>query len=329
MALDAPPLLQRRCLLLAGAETTTGTAPATITDGTGTAYGQFVAYNPVFRPIIPPIQRPAMDTSENLQAVRGATHAELTFECDLMGSGSSGMPTWASTFLPACNMVLNTATYTFQTQPTTINSISIGYNESGRLRLMTGCMGSWTIPFKAGEIARIRFRFMGLLAIPDTDIALVAPNVPTVVPPRWAQTAANGFIWSVGTDGNSGGTFKPITATCEFNSGNNVVMRQDANTDPGYRSALVSSRDPTATASCEACLVATFNWGTAHKNSYQAALTAVLGTTANNVITLAFPKASLRERNSGARDGIITEEVVWQANRNANTRDGDCTIVFS
>lgn len=330
MALDAPPLLRRRCQLLAKAETTTGTdATPDLASDAG-----FVVYNPQFRPIIPPTQRPAIDTAENLQAVRGATHAELSFDCDLMGSGGSGTPSWADIFLPACNMELAGATYTCVTSPTQLNTLTIAFSENGRRRTMTGALGDLTIPLQAGQIARIRFTFKGLLAMPDTDVAgdldSSTPVLPTTVPPRWAQTSANGIIWSVAADGISAGTYAPRVSQAEIKLNNNVVMRQDANSDAGYRSALVVGRDPILTCDPESVLVATFDWSTAHKTSTQAQLRCVLGTSAGNIVTITMPKASIRERPGGERDGIITEGgLVWQANRNGANRDSDFSLAFS
>jgi hypothetical protein len=195
------------------------------------------------------------------------------------------------------------------------------------MRKMISCMGDWSIPFKAGEIARIHFKFLGLLA-DDADVALITPTLPTTVPPRWAQTSGNGFIWSLAADGVSAGTYSPRVSSAEFRAGNNVVMRADANADSGYRSALITSRDPTCVVDAESALVATFGWDIAHKASSQAALTAILGTTANNKMSVKFTKASIRERASGDREGIIVENVTYQANRNGSTLDDDVELAF-
>src|SRR5689334_11845313 len=121
MAADNTPLLRRRQVLVAKAETTTGTdvSPAA-------ADGVFIVYDPKFEPDIPMIGRPALASYEKLTSVNGPRSAKLSFDVDYSGAGSAAIPPWASTFLPACGMVAAAQVYSFNDATNaTLNTLTL------------------------------------------------------------------------------------------------------------------------------------------------------------------------------------------------------------
>lgn len=312
MAADNSPLLLRKRVLAAKAETTTGTAEALVAGD-----GAWIVYNPVLRPIVPVIEREALSSMETLTGVSGAREGELKFSMDLVGNGGVGQPLWATTLLPGCGMSNSSGTFSFVSGPATLTTLTMALYEMGRVRKLTGAAGTWDIPLKAGEPARINFTFRGLYA-DDADAAILAPTYPTVLPPRWANTSA--LSW---------GAYAPVVSELTVAANNEVVMREDANKTEGYRSAIIVDRKPGGAFQPEAALVATQDWHTILKNSTESALAIVLGTVANNIITINAPKAQVVERDTDQRNKIITDPINWRANRNASTLDSAMTMVFT
>ncbi len=315
MAADNIPLLRRRQVLVAKTETTTGTD---ITPGASD--GVFVVYDPKYEPDIPMIGRPALSSFESLTSVPGPRSAKVSFDVDYSGLGGSGVPAWASVFLPACGMGAATSqVYTFNSSSaSTVSTITIVLYENTRRRVITGCMGDFTINLKNGEPGRVHFEFVGVIGA-DTDAAAPTPTYPTVKPPRWANASAITF-----------GSYSPLVSTAEIKAGNNVILRPDASKTAGWRSAMITSREAGGTFDPEATLVADRDWFSIHTTPTEEALAIVTGVTANNIMTIAAPKAQIIARPGGDRDGVITEGgLQLQFNRNASTLDSQFSLTFS
>jgi hypothetical protein len=301
MAQDASPLLLRQRTLLAKAETTTGTAVALAgTDGV------FIAYcddNPI-EEIFNMEQRPKMGSGHQHPAVPGAQMNRITFEIELAGNGASGLPAWASTFLPACNFVLATATYTQTIPVDPLNTLTIGLWENGRIRKLSGAMGDLTITGRAGHVCRVRFVFTGKPEADEDDVANPNPTFPTVLPPRFANASAVTL-----------GSFSPKISSFEIRAGNDVQMREDATQSCGYRSALIPDALPTCSLDPEAVQTDDRDIRTLINASTEEALSIVIGSTANDTITIAAAAAQMMERKTGARNKMITDPIELQLNQ--------------
>lgn len=294
MAEDATPLLLRKRVLAAKLETTTGTAISlTASDGA------FNVYNPEIRPVIDVDDREGQGGFLYLQGIPAGRGAEITFESDLAGLGASGaVPGWADVFLPACGMTKSSATFTFGIQDP-LKTLTLGLYEHGVLRQLAGCVGSFSIPLESGRYGRIRWRFMGIMQA-DTDVSVITPTFPTVLPPRFANASA---LTIAGTT--------PKVSRCEIDAGNELVMREDASNVAGFRSGVVVDRRSTLTIDPEAVLVATGpDWLTSLLNSTENSFSLVIGTVANNVLTISGSKAQVVEAPSGSRNKLITRNVV-------------------
>jgi hypothetical protein len=312
MAVDNSPLLRRKMVLLAKAETTTGTA---ISLGSGD--GGFIIYNVKLKPIVPVDKREALNSMETLTGTSGPREASLEFESDFAGAGAAGDPAWASLLLPACGMSGTAGVYSFVSGPATLTTLTMGLYEMGRVRKVTGSMGTWTIPLVAGRASRIKWKFRGLYG-GDSDVSLPVPTLPTVLPPRFAGSAA--LAW---------GAFAPVISQVEVSANNQIEMREDANKTEGYRSAIIVDRSPGGKFQPEATLAATINWHTIQTNSTEAAFSAIVGVTANNIITVAAPAAQVEERDTDERNKIITDPITWFANRSGSTIDSAMTLTFT
>ncbi len=314
MAADSTPPLERRRALLVKTETTTGTA-VSMTGGTD---GDMFPYNLKLVQQVPLDERPALNSFENHSGVPGATMGVLTFESDFAGKAGAGVPPWASTLLPACGMTLTSQTYTFTSTSATIPTVTMSVYEGGRKRTITGAQGNWKLALENGRFAKMQWEFKGLLQA-DVDASLPTVTQTAVQPPRWANASAITI-----------GAYTPLVSKFELDAGNNVVMRPSAAATSGYRSAIITSRSTKATMDPESSTVATYDWYGDFIAGTTRALSIVIGTVANNIMTISAPAAQIYERPIDARDGIVTEGgVVLGFNRNGTSIDSSMSLAFS
>lgn len=291
MAEDNSPILTRKRVLAAKQETTTGT-PISL----AAADAAFNIYNPVYTPPSEIDERETQGGFAYAAGVPGPFDARITFECDFAGSGTTGVPLWADTFLTACGMTKTSTTFAFAVT-STLKTLTIGFYEGGLLRQISGAVGNWTLPLVAGRHARIRFEFLGKEVV-DSDVALLSPTLPTVIPPRWANASAVAF-----------GSFTPRLSRLEITAGNQLERREDANDLTGLRSGIIVDRKVRATADPEAALVADRDWQAIYRASTTEAFSCVIGTAANNIMTVAGAAAQVFSRGRGERNKITTEDV--------------------
>jgi hypothetical protein len=222
--------------------------------------------------------------------------SRLTFEQDLCGNGASGLPAWATILLPACGMTASGSTYTFGVQDP-LKTLTFRYHENGRVRGMAGAVGTFTIPLEAGKPARIRFEFLGK-EIADADASFPSITLPTVKPPRFANASAVTI-----------GSFTPRLSKLEITAGNELVPRDDANETAGLRSGIIVDRVSRAVLDPEATTVATRDWQTLLRARTTESMTVVVGTVAQNIITITAASTQCVARPAGDRQKIRTEQV--------------------
>jgi hypothetical protein len=303
MAVDTPKL-DRVKLLAAKIETTTGTAESlTASDAT------FIILNPVMTPDDPMNEREYPADLGQLASVPGGRSAKCTFDVELMGSGATGVPAWASTFLPACNWSEDTGTFGYTRSGTTL---TIALYEDGLKRTMSGCRGTFKISLKSGEPAKVSFEFTGKYnAVSDTSI--LSPTFPTTIPPIFA-----------GSTVSIGGSFTPVLSTFDIDIANEVVLREDATDASAYKGAAIVAMKPTGTLDPETKSAATRDWHDKLLNATEESLSIVIGSASNNTITIASTKMQAMKAGRGNRNKLLTDAVSVQFNG-----DSPLTIAFS
>lgn len=303
MAVDTPKL-DRVKLLAAKIETTTGTAEAlTATEAT------FIVLNPVMTPDDPMNERELPADLGQLASVPGGRSGKCTFDVELMGNGASGLPAWATTFLPACNWDVTGSTYAYSRSGTTL---TIALYEDGLMRTLSGARGTFKIALKSGEPGKVSFEFTGKYeAISDTSI--LSPTFPTTIPPIFA-----------GATVSIGGSFTPVLSSFEIDIANEVVMREDATDDSAYLSAAIVAMKPTGTLDPETKTASTRDWHDHVIDATEESLSIVIGSSSHNTITLASSKMQAIKAGRGNRNKLLTDAVSVQFNGAA-----PLTIAFS
>lgn len=314
MSVDNFPLVQDQWAMAVKTETSTGSAIAiSATDGAFFAY----KVSEGIQDETEMIARPGAGSSDNLAGVVGKYWASIEFEIDLMGKGSSGVATYMSTLLGACGVNFSGGTGSPITGEDQADTVTIGYYADGLFQSLAGAMGTFSTVWNAGQIARLRFKFWGVPQA-ESDVALITPTFPTLLPPRWAGTT------------NTYDSYALKASQMTFDVQNTIIPREDPSNAAGVRSACLVHRDPYFEFDPEAVLVATKNWQTYFRNSTEAALTVAIGTSASNTITLASTKAVVAQPpNMVNRNGLVARTLRIMPVRNASTYDSAFTITFS
>lgn len=292
-------LIRRRRIFLAGEETDTGTLlPLTATQGVINAFDR------EFNTEIEMTRRERQDGFGFHTSVPGARKFTLPVTTHLHGAGASGVPYWAFLF-KVCGFTVAASTYTLGTGLSEATA-SLGIAEDGRLREGAGACGTFGMTFAAGMPVPINWDFTGKLLEPSAS-ALPAPTFPSVVPPRFASATLT-----------IGGTSYKISEV-GFTLNGEVTMREDATADDdgnrandgtGFHAAQVVSVDPVFTLDPEAS--ASKNWFQDWMDGDTAALNIVVGTAANNIMTINAPAVQPREVQGADRNNLIVDQLTME-----------------
>jgi hypothetical protein len=307
-------LLRRRRVFAAKVETTVGTA-----ESLTAAEAAFNAEEFTIQPNVAITRRQGQGGFNYLPGIPEGMQGTCTVRFGMSYNGTT-LPSWASVLLPACGWVATGLVLSPVTQgpggAAGVKTLTIGEYKDGKLSVLSGAMGTWKIIAETGKQAMIEFTFTGKYSTDETDIAILAPTYPTVLPLRVAQGA---LTWNA---------VALCTASVEIDSGNTVTMRECVNASDrsGYISAIVTDRAPVITANPESVLVATQNRDDKWLTSTPEAFSMQIGATGNS-ITIAAPKAQLENKQQGDRNGIMADDLTWLCTAGSSA-DTELTITF-
>lgn len=133
------------------------------------------------------VARPAIRANLNdLQAVYGGQLIELSFDCEIKGSGAAGTAPEIGTLFRGCALgetVVASTSVTYKPLSAVHESLTIYWYEGGKkLHKLTGARGDYTIKVTAGGIAMASFKFTGHYVGAPTDVAIPAPVYLSTVP---------------------------------------------------------------------------------------------------------------------------------------------------
>jgi len=321
-------MLTRKRVLAAKIEATPGTA-----EDLSASEAAFNVFDATIQPNIDFTERLGQSAFSPLPGALGARGGTCTFAIELHGSGTpndtegdEACPAWAETFLPACGFTRVDGAAVYKPDSTgpsggadssAVRTLTIGLYEDGVKKALKGCMGNAVFTFASGQIVRIEFTFQGLWTDP-ADVALLAPDYPAVTPLRFAD--ANLTI----------GSWAPKLAELTIDLGNDVQLREDANTTEGYSTAIITGRRITGSLNPEASLVAEEDVYGDWLSYAEQALAFTLGAgNDGNTVAFAAPKLQFTNVQEGDRNGIQIDEISFQLNRSADAGDDELTITFS
>lgn len=306
-------LLRRKRVLAAKIESTVGTAEAlSASDAT------FNIYNALIQPTIEMEQREGQGGFGYLSAVPGGYTGVATFRTYLEWDGTATEPSWADTFFPACGWVKSGQVYTPRTEApgTNVKTLTIGLYEDGILKRISGAMGTATITLPTNRSGYIDWTFTGVWLAP-TAVAMLTPTYPTDKPLRFAGGLAE---WD---------NVNLCVEQATINLGNTVIMRECPTTEAGFISALVTNRQPLITVNPEASTIAAQDRWAAWLAQNEYALELDLAGPSSSVLSFDAPKAQIQNDQEGDRNGMVTEDITFQCNKNGATHDQELSITFT
>lgn len=306
-------ILKKIRVLAAKVETTPGTAE-TLT----AAEAAFNAYGVMFQPTIAVDPRPAQGQFGSLHGVSGARQGKATFRTDIGWSGT-GIPSWASVFLPACGWVNNgSGVFTPRSEApgTNVKTLTLACYMNGMRKMLVGAVGTFTMVCPAGRLAAIDWEFTGVWVTP-TDTAILSPTYPADTPIRFASSTV---AW---------GSESPKVESLTFNAGNVIHLREDPSTVQGYSSGIITDRSPRITCNPEAVLVATHDRHGEWTSHTEAAFSAILTPNGSDTLTIAAAKAQLLNNQEGDRGGLVADQVELGCNINPSAANAELTLTFA
>lgn len=290
--------------------------PGTI-ESLANSEGAFNVYNPKFSQGMAVTQRQAQGGFNKLAPVPGARPATISFETDIGWDGTATLPTWATVFFPACGWVNSSGTFSPKTEApgSNVKTLTLATYVDGVKRVLFGAMGNWRIELIAGTMARVFWEFTGIYS-PTSDVSILTPTYPTAQPLRYV---ANELTYN---------SLTPIANQVVFDAGNTVILREDGTQLSGYKTALITDRNPTVTISPEAVLVATEDRYGDFFSATGAALTCEIAGEDTSTISIGAGNAFYQSINPGDRNGVVTDDIVWSCNKDTSN-DNELTITFT
>ena len=209
-----------------------------------------------------------------------------------------------------------TASQGFEFKPasSSVPSLTLALFLDGIRHLLVGARGNVTFSAVVGEPGFMEFTFTGVYSS-TTDVAMPTATYDTTVPPVFLGV------------GLSFHGFSPVFTTLEFDLGNTVEPRRNANDSLGAKSAIITGRSPTATVDPELDLVANFDFFGKLRDGSQGRFACSMGSTAGNKVTVASPKCQIDGLAGGDRNGIATASLTLNlATSTVNTGDDELQI---
>ena len=270
-------------------------------------------------------ERESQGSFNRLTGSPAARKATLTFKTDI-GWDGVGMPSWASVLFPACGVTESAQVWTPKSAPPEVDGVTtltMACYIDGVVKTMVGCMGNFKINATAGAMGMIEWEFQGAWE-PVLDAAIIDPTYPQDLPARFAEQTCS---------------FDSVDQKVEsitFDCGNEVIMREDASTLSGFKSALIVDRVPKITCNPESRLIADDDrygkWLSAEEGVFTFGFTGPAGTPStgtDGTIVVSAPKAQILNCQSGDRNKMAIDELEFGCNKNGQTEDTEFTITFT
>ena len=276
------------------------------------------AYNVVINPETEVEQREGQGGFGKLASIPGARRGRATFSVDLAYDGST-VPAWASTYLPACGLVLSTATYRPRTEVpgANVKTATIAAFIDGVRRQVYGAVGNARFILPTGRMGRIEFDFQGVYS-DESDVAIPSSiNYVNTLPLRVSGGATSWASSSICLE----------SATIDL--GNVITARECSTSAAGIDSFVITDRNIRVTGNPESKLIATQNRYGQFRDATEGILSFTIAGPTTSTVVFSIPKAQIVAKPMGDRNGIMIDQIEWQANKNVDTADEELSFTFN
>jgi len=307
------PLIEARTQIAAKKETVEGAAE------TLSASDAFLAANVKFTPNFAMGERKNVSSSLSPWAsIPGVRSAKLEFDVELKGSGTAGTAPALGNLLKACGLgetVDSGKSVTYAPASSSISSLTLAAYQDGIIKKIWGARGNVSLKLENGAPGWLHFEFTG------ADFSVTDGTMLSGV--TYESTKPVAFLSAT----FSIDSYSALIGLLEINMNNEVNLRKDANSDSGYKSAVITGRKPTMTMDPEHVTVATYDFFGKLRSGNEGSLSLVLGSTAGNICTIKAPKVQYINISDDVRDGIRSLGITCQLNRSSG--DDEISIAFT
>ena len=307
------PLIEARTQIAAKKETVEGAAE------TLSASDAFLAANVKFTPNFAMGERKNVSSSLSPWAsIPGVRSAKLEFDVELKGSGTAGTAPALGNLLKACGLgetVDSGKSVTYAPASSSISSLTLAAYQDGIIKKIWGARGNVSLKLENGAPGWLHFEFTG------ADFSVTDGTMLSGV--TYESTKPVAFLSAT----FSIDSYSALIGVLEINMNNEVNLRKDANSDSGYKSAVITGRKPTMTMDPEHVTVATYDFFGKLRSGNEGSLSLVLGSTAGNICTIKAPKVQYINISDDVRDGIRSLGITCQLNRSSG--DDEISIAFT
>jgi len=301
-------------VLTAKLETAVGTAETL--SGTN---GAFNAFDVEIQPDIAFADREGQQSFSPLTGTLGPYGGTAKFKVELCGGAA---PAWATTFLPACGLVVSAGVWTplsavpVGSGTSGVHTATIGVWEDGLYKSIRGAMGNPVFTMNSGKVVMAEFSFTGIWVDP-VDADLPSPTYPlATIPLRFASSSLQ-F-----------GTFNPRVEQLTFDLGNELHLREDSRDPSGYASAIITGRKAKGTLNPEAGKVADYPIYTNFTGRTEVAMSLSLSS-ADGSAAFAMPKTQITKSQEGDRNKVQIDQLDYVCNRSSDAGDDEFSITFA
>ena len=289
------------------------------------AEGGILALDVKWTPDIKMLQRnAALPTLSKLKQLPGLALAHVSFKAELMGRTAAfsalNLP-YLDPYLRACGFAATldvsagAEKVTYKPASTGLPSLTIGVYSDGVRKLLTGARGAVKFTSEVGGQIFAEFDFVGAYNA-VTDVAILAPTFPTFAPPL-----LTGASFTVGA-------FAAVMKSISFDMGNKLAPREDMNAASGYKSFMITDRDPSGHFDPEMELVATYDWYGKWKAGTPGTLSlGAIGVTQYNKVKITAPTVVTTKTSEGDREGLEIADTTFQLAM--GTGDDEIVVEFS
>lgn len=307
--------LVRQQVMLAKAESTYNTDP-TPTEGANAILLEEFSWAPAGLRMV---DRPAIRASlGTLQQVYGGSLLEVSFKCEVKGSGTAGVAPELGPLFIGCGMaetVVTDTSVTYLPASASQGSMTFYFYEDGTRMILTGARGSLDAIGEVGGRLMASFTFTGHFSGP-ADVALASPTYDSTVPP----IMINGSFTI--------GGFAGVIQALNFSLGNVIETPPNLSATDGYGEVALTGRDVNGSINPEQPLVASHDFMAAFKAGTTEALSCgPIGATAGNKFTITMPAVYYRNISPSGRQGVLAYDLPFGAAEDSG--DDEISIAFT
>lgn len=307
------PMLKQRALLLAKTETTYGVDPTPTA-----AANAILTINTKVKETHQAIARDVeMISLSQRQSVLGEEYVDVSFQTEVIGSGSLGVAPRLGALLKACAMAEvvsagSSVIYNPTTSPQT--SVTLWFYVDGRKYVVNGCVGTVKLTAPAGKQGMFDFSFKGLYTAP-IDSALVTPTYETTIDTPALVKSSSFLVNSVAL----------VVQQMELDLANTIAMRPSISASKGVVGFYVTDRKPVVTIDPEAVPIANYDWRTDVLTNPRA-ITMQIGQTTGNICAVSVPKFNALDFSYADREKILVETIKGEAITASATGDDEFSL---